>query len=405
MEEIKEVDVSIEWVAVFNTLPELQKRWFAAVKALELGHGGISKINRVTGLSRMTITKGVQEVEGKEVLSLADESRNRERGGGRKKIEVHNPKILAALESILDETSAGDPMSLLRWTCKSSRLIAGELKKQGFKIEYKKVQKMIKDQGYSLQSNKKMLSSKNHPDRSSQFKNINRTVNRFIKSGNPVISVDTKKKELIGNFKNMGRVWSKKGEAKKVLDHDFKSYSKGIAIPYGAYDVKRNEGFINVGMTSDTSQFAVNSIWQWWRHFGIKCYKNANEILICADGGGSNSNRSRSWKFYLQEFCNKTGLSVTVCHYPPGTSKWNKIEHRMFSFISLNWKGQPLENYESVVKLISATKTKKGLKVRARLDKVKYKKGQKVSDEDFNNLCIKFHNKFPSWNYTIDPLI
>ena len=285
---MEEIDISKEWVAVFNTLTESQKRWFAAVKALEFGHGGISKVNRVTGLSRITIAKGIQEIEGKKRLSLSSENRTRVQGGGRKKVGDHHPKILTALEKILDETSAGDPMSLLKWTCKSSRIIANELNKQGFKVEYKTIQKMIKAQGYSLQANKKMLPGKSHPDRDSQFKHINRTVNRFIKNGNPVVSVDTKKKELVGNFKNTGKTWMKKGEAIKVLDHDFRSYAEGISIPYGAYDLKRNEGFVNVGMTSDTSQFAVNSVWQWWKHFGIKNYKNASEILICADGGGSN---------------------------------------------------------------------------------------------------------------------
>ena len=218
-----------------------------------------------------------------------------------------------------------------------------------------------------------------------------------------IISVDTKKKELVGNFKNSGQVWTKKGEAIKVQDHDFKSLGKGTAIPYGTYDIQRNEGFVNVGMSSDTAEFAVNSIWQWWRHFGKKNYAASNEILICADGGGSNGSRSRAWKFYLQELANKIGISITVCHYPPGTSKWNKIEHRMFSFISLNWKGRPLENYESIVKLIASTKTKKGLKVKARLDKVTYKKGKKISKEEFEDISLKFNKKFPAWNYTIHP--
>ena len=248
-----------------------------------------------------------------------------------------------------------------------------------------------------------MLSGKNHPDRDAQFRYINRSVNRFFKNSNPVISVDTKKKELVGNFSNKGQEWKKKGEATKVLDHDFKSLGGGIAVPYGSYDIKRNEGFVNVGVSSDTAEFAVNSIWQWWRHFGKRSYKDADELLICADGGCSNSSRSRAWKFYLQELSNKIGISITVCHYPPGTSKWNKIEHRMFSFINMNWKGKPLENYESILKLTSETKTKGGLKIESRLDTKKYEKGKKITKEDFDNLSIEFKNKFPLWNYTIKP--
>ena len=400
---MRKKEVSKEWLKIFNELNESQKRWLAANKSLELEYGGISIVSRATNLSRTTISQGVAEIQNKKKLSSTKGIRVS--GGGRKKIEDSDQKILNALDEILEITSAGDPMTMLRWTCKSSRAIAEVLKKQRYQITYKSVQRILKSQGYSLQSNKKMLSGKNHPDRDAQFKHINRSVNRFSKNGNPIISVDTKKKELVGNFKNPGQTWSKKGDAVKVQDHDFKRLGVGTAIPYGTYDVQRNEGFVNVGMSADTSEFAVNSIWQWWRHFGKKNYKNVDEILICADGGGSNGSRSKAWKFYLQELANKTNLSITVCHYPPGTSKWNKIEHKMFSFISMNWKGRPLENYESVVKLISATKTKKGLKVKARLDKIKYKKGRKISKEDFDDLCLKFNKNFPTWNYTINPII
>lgn len=396
-------EISKEWLKIFAKLNESQKRWLAANKSLELGYGGISIVSRTTKLSRTTITQGIAEI--KDDSELSGENRIRVLGGGRKKIEDSDQKILKELDRILEVTSAGDPMTSLRWTCKSSRSIADALRKQGHKVTYKSVQRILKSQGYSLQSNKKMLSGKNHPDRDAQFKHINRSVSRFSKNGNPVVSVDTKKKELVGNFKNPGQTWTKKGEAVKVQDHDFKSLGVGTAIPYGTYDVQRNEGFVNVGVSADTAEFAVNSIWQWWRHFGKRNYKNVDEILICADGGGSNGSRSRAWKFYLQELANKTDISITVCHYPPGTSKWNKIEHKMFSFISMNWKGRPLENYESVVKLISATKTKKGLKVKARLDKIEYKKGKKISKEDFDDLCLSFNKKFPTWNYTIHPII
>ncbi len=386
---------------IFNTLFENQKRWLAAQKANELGRGGIAEVMALTGLSRNTIKKGMQELESDQDLHLG--GRVRRAGAGRKIATETNPELVSDIEKIINGSTAGDPMTNLKWTCKSTRNIAEELKKSGHKITHETVRSLLRAQGYSLQTNRKMLSGKNHPDRDAQFKYIDRSVNRFLKNHDPVISVDTKKKELVGNFSNNGQEWRKKGEATKVLDHDFKSLGSGIAVPYGSYDVQRNEGFVNVGVSSDTAEFAVNSIWQWWRHFGKRSYKGAGELLICADGGGSNSSRSRAWKFYLQELSNKIGISITVCHYPPGTSKWNKIEHRMFSFISMNWKGKPLENYESILKLISETKTKSGLKIRSRLDTKNYKKGKKISKEDFDNLSLEFKNKFPLWNYTINP--
>jgi len=389
------------WIKVFNTLFENQKRWLAAEKANELGRGGIAKVIALTGLSRNTIKRGMEELESNKELGLGCQVRRA--GAGRKIATKTNPELIDDIEKILNGSTAGDPMTNLKWTCKSTRNIADELIKSGHKITHETVRVILRDQGYSLQTNRKMLSGKNHPDRDAQFRYIDRSVNRFFKNNNPVISVDTKKKELIGNFSNNGQEWKKKGEATKVLDHDFKSLGKGIAVPYGSYDVKRNEGFVNVGVSSDTAEFAVNSIWQWWRHFGKRSYKDAEELLICADGGGSNSSRSRAWKFYLQELSNKIGLSITVCHYPPGTSKWNKIENRMFSFISMNWKGKPLENYESILKLISETRTKSGLKIESRLDTKKYEKGKKISKENFDNLSLEFKNKFPLWNYTVKP--
>lgn len=392
--------ISPEWMKVFDALSEPQRRWFAATKSIDLGYGGVSLVSRTTGLSRTTITAGCKEIVSKKPLANHDEHM-REKGGGRKKLSFSDPKLIKILNQILEATSAGDPMSRLKWTCKSTRKIAEILLQQGLNVSNVTVMNILKEQGYSLQSNKKMLPGKNHPDRDSQFRYINRLANKFADKNSPVISVDTKKKELVGNFKNHGQTWEK--EAIKVFDHDFKSNGDGIAIPYGAYDIKRNEGFVNVGISSDTAEFAVNSIWQWWRHFGRKHYINAGEILICADGGGSNSSKAKAWKFYLQDLANKTGLSITVAHYPPGTSKWNKIEHKMFSFISLNWKGRPLENYETIINLISSTKTKNGLKVKAKLDKKKYKKGIKISNDDFGKIQLEFHKKFPQWNYTIHP--
>ena len=389
-----------EWYKVYSILNESQRRWFAAQKANEIGYGGIAIICGITGLSRTTIIRDKKELTDQK--SLKSES-IRTIGGGRK--TIIDKGLMDAIENILDESSAGDPMTLLKWTCKSARSIEAILRKKGFDINHSTIRRALKANGYSLQTNKKMLSGKNHPDRDEQFKFINKTVNKFVNSNNPVISVDTKKKELVGNFKNSGQVWTKNGEARKVNDHDFKSLGEGMAIPYGTYDVQRNDGFVNVGMSSDTAEFAVNSIWQWWRHFGRKHYPKSDEILICADGGGSNSSRSRAWKFYLQELSNKIGVQITVRHYPPGTSKWNKIEHRMFSFISMNWKGKPLENYESIVKLISSTKTSKGLKIKSRLDKGKYKKGVKVTKDEFESLNVTFCKKFPTWNYAIHPMI
>lgn len=392
--------VSKEWLRAFSSLNEAQKRCFAAVKASEIGYGGISEVSRVTDLSRTTITQGLKELEESADFDLSME-RIRQEGGGRKR-SFTDPKLAKAIEGILGETSAGDPMSRLLWTCKSTRAIADELNKQGFEVSRMIIYRALKEQGYSLQSNKKRLSGKNHPDRDAQFKHINRLVASFSRKNDPVISVDTKKKELVGNFKNNGRIWTK--NPIEVLDHDFLSYGKGKVVPYGAYDVNRNEGFVNIGVSSDTAEFAVNSILQWWRHFGRKNYPAAQSLLICADGGGSNGSRARAWKFFLQELSNRIELPITVAHYPPGTSKWNKIEHRMFSFISMNWKGKPLENFEAVVKLISATTTKAGLKIKARLDSKKYMKGVKITDEEFDDINLKFNKKFPQWNYTIHPL-
>lgn len=391
--------VSKEWLKVFSLLNEVQKRLFAAEKSIELGYGGVSKISQITGLSRTTITQGRKELGDSESLELQNKKIRKE-GGGRKKAKS-DQALIKAIEDIISETTAGDPMSKLKWTCKSTRTISEELQKRGFDASRMTVLRILKSQDYSLQSNKKMLSGKDHPDRDAQFKHINRLVLSFSKTNDPIISVDTKKKELIGNFKNNGQVWAK--NATEVLDHDFPSYSSGTAIPYGAYDINRNEGFVNVGTYSDTSEFAVNSIWQWWRHFGRKNYPYADRLFICADGGGSNGSRTRAWKFFLQELANRIGIPITVAHYPPGTSKWNKIEHRMFSFISMNWKGKPLENYEAVVKLISATTTKSGLKIKSRLDNKQYKKGIKITDDEFEEINLKFSNEFPKWNYAIFP--
>ena len=395
------VAIAKSWLKFFNTLNESQRRWAAAVKAAEIGYGGISQLARSTGLSRTTITQGIRELKKKKLT--AKSSHVRSKGGGRKPITENNKAIKTDLEKILSETSAGDPMSSLRWTCKSSRTMAKDLCNQGHSISYRTVNRLLHDLDYSLQSNRKTLSRDTDPNRDDQFRNINSTVKAFFKQDQPVISVDTKKREQVGKFKNQGRTWRRKKSPELVEDHDYLSRAEGVAIPYGTFDIHRNEGFVNVGVTKDTAEFAVNSIKQWWNHFGRKHYPKAKKLLICADGGGSNGSSSRLWKLSLQKLAQQIGLSITVCHYPPGTSKWNKIEHRMFSYISINWRGRPLKDYETVINLISNTTTRKGLKIKAKLDKRTYKTGKKVSKEDFEAINIKFHTKYPKWNYTIKP--
>lgn len=393
--------ISGEWLKFFHTLSESQKRFAAALKAKDLGHGGITEASKVTGLSRTTITRGLKEVKSKNDLPV---TRVREFGGGRKKLSVIEPALMSRIEEILNETTAGDPMSPILWTCKSTRDMEKILQEEGFNISATSIRGLLHDLGYSLQSNNKSLSRAQNADRDRQFKIINRRIKKFLAQGLPVISVDTKKKELIGKFKNKGQTWRKKDDPILVEDHDFASRGSGKAIPYGAYDVGRNEGFVNVGITADTAEFAVNSILRWWNEFGARNYPDADQILICADGGGSNSSRSRLWKYNLQRFSDRVGVEVVVCHYPPGTSKWNKIEHKMFSFISSHWRGCPLESYESVIQLIGSTTTKSGLKIKAKLDKRKYLTGKKITNEEFNLLNIVKNRTLPKWNYSILPL-
>ena len=397
---MEENTISNEWLKLFNTLSESQKRWAAAVKASEIGYGGISAISRVTGFSRTTITQGIKEINGE---LNNDDQRIRKQGGGRKLKTALNSHLKNDIEKILSETTAGDPMSTIKWTCKSVRNMASELYNKGHDVSYRTVHRLLIEMGYSLQSNRKSLSHGNSPDRDKQFRMINRKVNTFLKEGLPVISVDTKKKEMIGNFANKGAEWHSKGNPKLVEDHDFRSRADGIAVPYGAYDVGKNEGLVNIGVSSDTAEFSVNSISQWWIEFGKRYYSNVKKLLICADGGGSNGSRNRLWKLCLQNFSTQYGIEVHVCHYPPGTSKWNKIEHRMFSYISLNWRGKPLESYEAIVQLIGATKTTKGLKIKAILDSREYKKGKKVTKDEFSQINLTNNKALPQWNYSISP--
>ncbi len=384
---------------VLETLDEAQSRWFVAREAIACGRGGIQKMHVLTGMSRPTITKGIRELRTKR--QLAESERIREHGGGRKRLEHHDPQLTAALEQVMDGNSAGDPMSQLRWTHKSTDVISRQLMRMGHSVSARTVGRRLHEMGYSLQSNAKSLEGVSPPERDSQFRYINRQVTKQIERGEPVLSIDTKKKERVGRFKNSGKTYRRKGEPEEVNVYDYPYLGEGTAIPYGAYDVDRNEGFVNVGMTHDTSEFAVQSLRHWWQQVGRRHYPKAKSLLLCADGGGSNGSRTRAWKYYLHTFAQECRVDIQVCHYPPGTSKWNKIEHRMFSFISLNWQGRPLVSYQTVVKLIGATRTKGGLKVKARLDRKVYRKGKKISDEQMEEIAIKPHRTHPRWNYTI----
>jgi len=386
------------WLMTLSECNEVQRRRLVGIRAIEMGRGGVLYVCKLTGMSHHTVIKGMREVRN---TKRKPTTRLRKEGGGRKKIVAKNPEVKKDIENILEENTAGDPMSYLKWTNKSTYTIAKELNSKGKNISEDTAGRIIKQLGYSLQLNVKSKESGSSEERDSQFRYINEQVKIFAKKNMPVISVDAKKKELVGNFKNNGRRWLKKGEAEMVNIYDFESLAKGKAIPYGIYEVLKNNGFVNVGISHDTSEFAVESIKKWWQNIGKKNYQSAKELLICADGGGSNASRSKLWKFYLEKFANKTGLKITVCHFPPGTSKWNKIEHKMFSFISMNWRGKPLINYELIINLIEGTTTKKGLKIKARMDKKIYELGKKISDEELKKINIKEHKTNPKWNYTI----
>jgi Rhodopirellula transposase DDE domain len=399
----KSPSVNKEWLRVLGTLNEYQARLFVAERALQMGRGGISHLSNLTGMSRVTITQGVSELRSAGKLRTVASGRVRSPGGGRKKVEAADPRLSRELRGIVEETTAGDPMSQLRWTSKSTRMIAEELTRAGHAISSVTVGRCLEEMGYTLQANVKTREGPQHPNRDAQFRYLNRQVKAFHRTGDPMISVDTKKKELVGSFKNAGRRWLPQGKPDKVTVHDFPHLGKGKAIPYGAYDIGLNRAVVNVGVTHDTAEFAVESIRRWWRLDGKRNYQGSQRLFICADSGGSNGNRQRAWKLHLQELSDETGMAITVCHYPPGTSKWNKIEHRLFSFISLNWKGKPLVNYETVVNLIGGTRTRSGLKVKAVLDTNQYETGVTISDEEIDQLRLKRHQLHPDWNYTLLP--
>lgn len=388
-------------VKLLTTLDEAQKRWFVGREAMLLGHGGLKRMCELSGLSKPTVIRGIRELKGKE--KLRDEGRVRQAGGGRKPLQEHDPEALNLLQRIMEENTVGDPMSLLKWSSKSTYQIRDQLVALGHPMSEDTVARWLKELDYSLQANVKEREGSSPPERDSQFRYINALAKKYMARREPVISVDAKKKERVGAFKNGGRQWRAKGNPVEVNVYDYPSLAVGTAVPYGAYDLQRNQGLVNVGMSHDTAEFAVESIRRWWSKIGRPVYPKACRLLICADGGGSNGSRNRAWKYHLQELSDQIALEITVCHYPPGTSKWNKIEHRMFSFISMNWKGQPLASFETVINLISATKTRAGLNIRAVLDESHYEKGLSITDEEMQKLRLRKHEHNPQWNYTLCP--
>lgn len=354
---------------------------------------------RITGVSRLTIESGIRVLKGQDPVPIGA---IRRKGGGRKTEEENDPKIGEALDRLVEPSTRGDPESPLRWTCKSTRVLAEELQKQGFNVSHAKIARMLKDRGYSLQANRKVDEGGKHPDRDAQFQYIAKQATDFQVTGDPVLSVDAKKKELVGNYKNQGREWYPAGQAPEVNVYDFIDVG-GKVTPYGVYDIHRNEAWVNVGTDHDTAEFAVQGLRGWWKTMGLAAYPNASRILITADGGGSNGSRNRLWKLELQKLSNETGLEIHVCHFPPGTSKWNKIEHRLFSTISQNWRGRPLISHEVVVELIASAKTTTGLQVRAALDLNSYAIGRKVDDKEFADVRLTRNDFHGEWNYTIVP--
>ena len=394
------VELKEKFFAVWSLLDERARRLVAANEALSLGYGGVSCVSRASGLSRKAIGEGIAEIRAGDTLPSG---RVRRPGAGRKRITVRDPKLLIALERSIELGTRGDPESPLRWTCKSTRTLAAQLSKQKHPVCHVKVGQLLREQGYSLQSNRKTEEGEDHPDRDAQFRHINAQVKRALAAGYPVISVDTKKKELLGNYKNDGQQWRPTKNPVKANGHDFPSPEVPRAYPYGVYDLGRNTGFVNVGTDHDTGAFAVASIRGWWRREGRRLYPRAHHLVITADGGGSNGYRLRLWKLSLQLLADETGLSISVCHFPPGTSKWNKVEHRLFSFISSNWRGEPLRDYETIVNLIARTTTAKGLKVICHLDRREYPTGCKVTDEEMKDMNIEQNRFHGEWNYTIHP--
>jgi transposase len=395
-----EAEIKQRYERIAGELTERTRRLFAANEALSLGWGGISTVSRATGLSRPVISAGIQELQGG---TQAESGRVRRKGGGRKSNVSKDAKLSEDLERLVEPVSRGDPESPLRWTSKSVRKLAKELQRLGHQASHELVSELLHGQGYSLQALRKTREGGEHADRDGQFEHLNAQAAAFLAAGEPVVSVDAKKKELVGDFKNPGREWHPQGEAEDVRVYAFPIQGLGRAIPYGVYDLGRNAGWVNVGIDHDTAAFAVQSIRSFWNEVGRQHYPQAKRLLISADGGGSNGSRVRLWKWELQQLADETGLSLTVCHLPPGTSKWNKIEHRLFAWISQNWRGKPLLSYAVILQVIAATTTEAGLTVQCQLDTTSYPAGRKIADEEMATLSIRpdaFHGE---WNYTILP--
>lgn len=395
-----DIELKRHFDKIFVHLDERAKRLSAAAEVSRAGYGGISRVSRACGLSRVTLTKAIKELNQTPLPS----GQIRRKGGGRHRVESNDSKLINSLEKIIEPGTRGDPESPLKWTLKSTRNIARELSLMNHHVSHAKVGQLLAEMNYSLQSNRKLEEGDDHPDRDAQFRHIKSVIISAMESGDPVISVDTKKKELVGNYINKGQQWLKSKSPKPVEGHDFPNPEVPRAYPYGIYDIARNTGFVNVGTDHDTGEFAVASIRGWWKNEGQHLYSNATRLIITADCGGSNGYRPRLWKWELQRLANETKLSLVVRHFPPGTSKWNKIEHRLFSFISSNWRGEPLRDYETIVQLISNTKTAKGLTVKCRLDRRKYARGRVITDSDWSTLNIKHNNFHGEWNYIIEPI-
>jgi stage V sporulation protein SpoVS len=395
---IRERYLNLEWA-----LDERLRRLYAAAEAKAIGHGGVTLVWKATGVARGSIQQGLKELVQRPEAMESNSRRIRRIGAGRKTSVADDAELLSALESLVEPVTRGDPESPLRWTCKSLRQLESELVTQGYIVSHTSIGSLLKKLGYSLQGNRKTLEGTNHPDRNAQFEYINARTEEAVRNRQPVISVDTKKKELVGQFKNGGKEWRPQGDPEQVNVYDFVDKELGRANPYGVYDLANNAGWVSVGTDHDTASFAVSTIRRWWLVMGKPFYPDAKELIITADGGGSNGSRVRLWKLELQQLSDELGIPIRVSHFPPGTSKWNKIEHRLFSHISMNWRGQPLVSHEVIVNLIAATTNRKGLKVRAELDSKPYPKGIKVTDEEFAAICIlrdEFHGE---WNYTITP--
>jgi Rhodopirellula transposase DDE domain len=388
--------------ALVPVFTERSRRLWAASEARALGHGGIDVVERATGIARATIQRGLRELEAG---TSVPPGRTRRPGGGRKAATVLDATLLRDLDALVEPTAPGDPDSPLRWSCKSTRTLAAALQALGHAVSHTVVAELLHQLGYSLQGNVKTREGRQHPDRDAQFRYIAATVQRGQRRGQPAISVDTKKKELVGDFKNGGRTWRRTGEPDRVRVHDFiiRDPAHGKAIPYGVYDLRRDEGWVSVGLDHDTASFAVNAIRRWWRQMGRGAYPRAHSLVITADAGGSNGPRVRLWKWELQRLANRTGLAITVCHFPPGTSKWNKIEHRLFSHIAMNWRGMPLVSVATIVSLIASTHSRAGLRVRSELDRRRYPAGVTVTDEQLATVHLTRHAFHGDWNYTISP--